>query len=168
MKKEQNKKVKKQVNKEEKIINKVISEKGINILMQSFLLIRSYSLEDVIFNWLQEKSGEDVLIDRLMKWQVNFHRVFEFDPETKKPIIYTDFIKIGDKDILVDSIFSIQKLDKYNNIDNELQFGILVNKTENYLKENANEFIVFESEEERDMQLLFLKDKLGMFKIRFN
>lgn len=156
--------MKKEKNKETK---RFISEDAIREIKNSISLINGYSLKDILDSWLVEKVDEEIFIEQLKEWNRTFSQNFEINPDTNEMPVYKEFIRIKNVYILIKSIFSIQPYDRYNYTEAEQQYGILINKTENVLVQNANEFIIFESEDERDLHLSILKDKLALFEIRF-
>lgn len=136
-------------------------------LLVSLSKVRSYTLSDVLTKWV-EGEIDDVRVKELLdEWNQNFNTL-DVDLETKESILYTDFIEIGSINITIRSIYRIQPLDRYSFKHNKMQYGILLNKSENENIPNANEFIIFDTEEDRDKQLLLLKDRLALFQIRFN
>lgn len=139
----------------------------IKYLLVSLSRVRSYTLSDVLTKWIDGEIDDVEVKNLLDEWNKNFD-LLDVDPETKESLFYTEFIKVGSINITVRSIYRIEPLDKYSFKYNKMQHGILLNKSQNENIPNANEFIIFETEEERDKQLLLLKDKLALFQIRFN
>lgn len=163
---------------------KVVSEEVIKCLIESLHLLRNTTLKENLELWMMGGINEKGLLNVIQRWNSEYLAALPETPiDSSQPldematsllanqqqeVLYKEFIRIKDIDVLVNSIFNIQPKNSYNYNEGEELYAILINKTENTYLQNANTMIVFESEEERDFQLNLLKDKLAQFQIRFN
>ena len=141
----------------------------LNQITEALQKVRCYTLKKIIDDLANELISADEALNLLKDFNEKFALLDVEDNKDKDPIQYNEFIQIGEADVSIYSIKSISKNKYYNFKDNKLMHGIIINKSNSDFIPNGNLIIYFDTEEIRDKEYLYLKDRLCLrSNIRFN
>lgn len=129
--------------------------------------VRCYSLKETLQDYLDGKITADEAQELLIEFNTNFKNL-DIDEEGN-PILYHEFIKIGEVDISIRDVKSITTDSYYDFGNHKVLYRILLNKSSNDFNPNSNICIKYDTRKERDLVYLKLRDGLSIFgRIRFN
>jgi len=107
---------------------------------------------------------DEDLLNIIDKWkkapdELVLRNLFQFEPES----LQNYYIKIGEHELPVRSIFSIKKVNIYDEVRRRPSYKIVLNETENINMVNGNKEALFDDWADRDLFLEELREKLSEF-----
>lgn len=138
-----------------------VSRNSLYKLADAYDKLGSVYLKELLENFLTEDITEDALNEEIDDWAVRFSG--EIEGETKTPSL----VEISNKVFYINSIFHFEKVEKYSYSKNKMEYGIMINRSEDSKTTYQNTLLLFTSQEERDREYKFLKEKLSIIGKRF-
>lgn len=138
-----------------------VSRNSLYKLADAYDKLGSVYLKELLENFLTEDITEDALNEEIDDWAVRFSE--EIEKETKTPSL----VEISNKVFYINSIFHFEKVERYSYSKNKMEYGIMINKSEDSKTTYQNTLLLFTSQEERDKEYKFLKEKLSIIGKRF-
>ena len=121
-------------------------------------------LREIVAKWklIPDEDVRDMLLD----WNTQFiKRPLKEDKESDKPT--RKFGNINGNNYLVYLITSFEQEDNYNFKKGEYEYRVIMNRSDNQMKEYANTVFTFESKEERAEFILDTQAQLSQFGVDF-
>lgn len=117
---------------------------------------------DRLSDILTMMGDQDDLLNIIGKWkkvpdEQTLRELWQLEPERQ----YNYYIKIGEHELPVRSLFSIRKVNGYDAERRKPAYKILLNETENMNQINGNKEAVFDDWADRDIFLEELREKLS-------
>lgn len=138
-----------------------VSRNSLYKLADAYDKLGSVYLKELLENFLTEDITEDALNEEIDDWAVRFSE--EIEKETKTPSL----VEISNKVFYINSIFHFEKVERYSYSKNKMEYGIMINRSEDSKTTYQNTLLLFTSQEERDKEYKFLKEKLSIIGKRF-
>ena len=140
-----------------------LTSKGILYkVADAFDKLGSVYLKELFESFLSGDVSEEDLSIELDDWATRF------SSETDESLSKTPtLVEISNRVFYINSIFYFEKVEKYSYSKNRMEFGILINKSEDSKTAYQNKLLLFGSQEERDREYRFLKEKLSITGRRF-
>lgn len=135
-----------------------LTDKGILYkVADAFDKLGSIYLKELFESFLSGDVSEEDLSIELDDWATRFSS--EMDKSLSKT---PTLVEISNRVFYINSIFYFEKVEKYSYSKNRMEFGILINKSEDSKTTYQNTLLLFGSQEERDREYRFLKEKLSI------
>lgn len=128
----------------------------------AFDKLGSIYLKELFESFLNGDVSEEDLSIELDDWATRFSSEMD-ESLSKTPTL----VEISNRVFYINSIFYFEKVEKYSYSKNRMEFGILINKSEDSKTTYQNTLLLFGSQEERDREYRFLKEKLSITGRRF-
>lgn len=138
-----------------------VSRNSLYKLADAYDKLGSVYLKELLENFLTEDITEDALNEEIDDWAVRFSE--EIERETKTPSL----VEISNKVFYINSIFHFEKVERYSYSKNKMEYGIMINRSEDSKTTYQNTLLLFTSQGERDKEYKFLKEKLSIIGKRF-
>ena len=138
-----------------------VSRNSLYKLADAYDKLGSVYLKELLENFLTEDITEDALNEEIDDWAVRFSE--EIEKETKTPSL----VEISNKVFYINSIFHFEKVERYSYSKNKMEYGIMINRSEDSKTTYQNTLLLFTSQEERDKEYKFLKEKLSIIGKKF-
>lgn len=119
-------------------------------------------LKELFESFLNGDVSDEDLDAELDDWSTRFSTERD-ESLSKTPTL----IEISNRVFYINSIFYFEKVEKYSYSKNRMEFGILINKSEDSKTAYQNTLLLFGSQEERDKEYKYLKEKLSITGRRF-
>lgn len=140
-----------------------LTSKGILYkVADAFDKLGSIYLKELFESFLSGDVSEEDLSIELDDWATRFSSEMD-ESLSKTPTL----VEISNRVFYINSIFYFEKVEKYSYSKNRMEFGILINKSEDSKTAYQNTLLLFGSQEERDREYRFLKEKLSITGRRF-
>lgn len=140
-----------------------LTSKGILYkVADAFDKLGSVYLKELFESFLSGDVSEEDLSIELDDWATRFSSEMD-ESLSKTPTL----VEISNRVFYINSIFYFEKVEKYSYSKNRMEFGILINKSEDSKTAYQNTLLLFGSQEERDREYRFLKEKLSITGRRF-
>lgn len=140
-----------------------LTSKGILYkVADAFDKLGSIYLKELFESFLSGDVSEEDLSIELDDWATRFSSEMD-ESLSKTPTL----VEISNRVFYINSIFYSEKVEKYSYSKNRMEFGILINKSEDSKTAYQNTLLLFGSQEERDREYRFLKEKLSITGRRF-
>lgn len=133
--------------------------------------VRCYTLKETLIKYRNGEIDADEAVNLLIEFNMEFSKldVVNSGDTNSEPIFYTEFIKIGDTDLLLNAIKRLSTRKSYDFKHNKSIYEIIVNEATNDFNPMNNIIISFDSEIERNKALLRIKDKISILSnVKFN
>lgn len=128
----------------------------------AFDKLGSIYLKELFESFLNGDISDEDLDTELDDWSTRFSTEKD-ESLSKTPTL----IEISNRVFYINSIFYFEKVEKYSYSKNRMEFGILINKSEDSKTAYQNTLLLFGSQEERDKEYKYLKEKLSITGRRF-
>ena len=128
----------------------------------AFDKLGSIYLKELFESFLNGDVSDEDLDIELDDWSTRFSSEKD-ESLSKTPTL----IEISNRVFYINSIFYFEKVEKYSYSKNRMEFGILINKSEDSKTAYQNTLLLFGSQEERDKEYKYLKEKLSITGRRF-
>lgn len=128
----------------------------------AFDKLGSIYLKELFESFLNGDVSDEDLDTELDDWSTRFSTEKD-ESLSKTPTL----IEISNRVFYINSIFYFEKVEKYSYSKNRMEFGILINKSEDSKTAYQNTLLLFGSQEERDKEYKYLKEKLSITGRRF-
>lgn len=131
-------------------------------IADAFDKLGSIYLKELFESFLNGDISEEDLDIELDDWATRFSSEKD-ESLSKTPTL----VEISNRVFYINSIFYFEKIEKYSYSKNKMEFGILINKSEDSKTTYQNTLLLFGSQEERDKEYRYLKEKLSITGRRF-
>lgn len=139
-----------------------VSRNSLYKLADAYDKLGSVYLKELLESFLNEEIDDNALNEEIDDWAVRFSEELG-EKETKTPSL----IEISNRVFYINSIFHFEKVERYSYSKNKMEYGIMINKSEDSKTTYQNTLLLFTSQEERDKEYKFLKEKLSIIGKRF-
>lgn len=147
-------------------IKEILSE-----VIEALEKVRCYTLRETLIKYRNGEINADEAVNLLIEFNVEFSKldVVNHGDTNSEPIFYTEFIKIGDTDLLLNAIKRLSTRKSYDFKHNKSIYEIVINEATNDFNPMNNIVISFDNEIERNKTLLRIKDKISILSnVKFN
>lgn len=148
-------------------IKEILSE-----VIEALEKVRCYTLRETLIKYRNGEIDADEAVNLLIEFNTEFSKldVFMVDGEpSSEPISYIEFIKIGNTDLLLNTIKRLSTRKSYDFKYNKSIYEIVINEATNDFNPMNNIVISFDDEMERNKTLLRIKDKISVLSnVKFN
>lgn len=128
----------------------------------AFDKLGSIYLKELFERFLNGDVSDEDLDTELDDWSTRFSTERD-ESLSKTPTL----IEISNRVFYINSIFHFEKVERYSYSKNKMEYGIMINRSEDSKTTYQNTFLLFTSQEERDKEYKFLKEKLSIIGKRF-
>ncbi len=128
--------------------------------------IRCYGFRETLRKYSDELISADEALSLIKEFNQNYIEIDKIRKEKEGEDSYLQSVKIGETDIPMNLIKTLTKTEYYDFSTFTQKYGIVVNASANDYNPFSNIYTYYNSERERDLELMKLKDLLAVLGLR--